>query len=185
MAFIIQSGNVVAYCEASDILDVDQRLWEANQIQFDNAPDSPATLNDYLEDLAIRATNRVNEKIRASESWRVFMSYTGIDYDINNIPSIDPNLILLRHQDFTDMCVSKVLSEFVLPKIADFGNPESPELQKIQYYNTKFDELFSEVTAIWDWYDVDNSGTISDSERQTQKPKTRRTRGRRSIGYVR
>ena len=83
------------------------------------------------------------------------------------------------------MCVSKVLSEFVLPKIADFGNPESPELQKIQYYNTKFDELFSEVTAIWDWYDVDNSGSISDSERKTQQPRTRRTRGRRSIGYVR
>ena len=66
MAFIVSGSNVVSYAEALDIRDKDQRLFEANEIDFVDVPDTPGSLNNYLEDLTTKGTDRINEKIRAS-----------------------------------------------------------------------------------------------------------------------
>jgi hypothetical protein len=185
MAFIVAGGNVLSYAEAEDLRDKDQRLFEANEFTLTNLPDTPPTLNDYIEDLTTKATARINQKIRASSQWRDYLGYVGADYDINNIPAFDPNLILARKSDFTDMCCYYTLKEYLLPRVADFGNPESAEVQKIEYYSKKFDDLFVELLAMLDWYDYDASGALNDSDRLVRVSLTRRTRGRKNVVRVR
>jgi hypothetical protein len=69
--------------------------------------------------------------------------------------------------------------------VADFGNPESAEVQKIEYYSKKFDDLFVELLAMLDWYDYDASGALNDSDRLVRVSLTRRTRGRKNVVRVR
>lgn len=186
MAFVIVGGSVVSYAEALDIKDKDQRVFESNEINFSDVPDAPGSLDEYLEDLAIKATARINQKIRASSKWREYLNYAGEGYNtINNIPAFNANRILSRKSDFTDMCSYYVLKEYLLPKVADFGNPESPEVQKIKYYETKFTDLFTELTSMWDWYDSDGDGTVETGEKLVTFSNTRRTRGRRNTVRVR
>jgi len=186
MAFITVGGSVVSYAEALDIRDKDQRVFESNEIDFTNVPDAPGSLDNYLEDLAVKSTNRINQKIRASARWREYLGYAGSGYDsIDNIPAFDPNKIKARQADWTDMCCYYVLKEYLLPKIADFGNPESQEVQKIQYYDDKFNELFTELMNMFDWYDSDNDGTVEDGEKMVRFSLTRRTRGRKATTRVR
>jgi hypothetical protein len=83
------------------------------------------------------------------------------------------------------MCCYYTLKEYLLPKVADFGNPESSEVQKIQYYDDKFNDLFRELTNVFDYYDGDEDGTLEDSEKMVRFSLTRRTRGRRSVTRVR
>jgi hypothetical protein len=63
-----------------------------------------------------------------------------------------------------------------LPRIADFGNADSAERQKIGYYQSKFDLLFAELITSGDWYDLDDSGTITSSEKQPGYMNLRRVR---------
>jgi hypothetical protein len=78
-----------------------------------------------------------------------------------------------------------VLKEYIYPKIADFGNPESSEVQKINFYDSKFNELFTEKLAVIIWYDVDNDSTVESGEQLVNFRKNRRTRGKRFITRVR
>lgn len=185
MAFVISGGNVISYAEANDVRDKDQRLFEANEFTVANLPDAPPTLNDYIEDLNIKSTARINQKIRASSQWRNYLGYVGADYDVNNIPAFNANLILARKSDFTDMCAYYTLKEYLLPRVADFGNPESAEVQKIEYYSSKFNDLFTELLSMLDWYDYDASGALTDDDRLIRMSLTRRTRGRRNVVRVR
>ena len=185
MAFIVVNGNVLSYAEADDLRDKDQRLFEANEFTLANLPGTPPTLNDYIEDLTKKATARINQKIRASSQWRDYLGYVGADYDVNNIPAFNANLILERKSDFTDMCTYYTLKEYLLPRVADFGNPESAEVQKIEYYSNKFNDLFTELLAMLDWYDYDNSGALDDGDRLIRVSLNRRTRGRKNVVRVR
>jgi hypothetical protein len=185
MAFIISGGNVVSYADASDVRDKDQRLFEANEFTLTNLPDSPPTLNDYIEDLTIKATARINQKIRASSQWLRYLGYTGQEYDSSNIPAFNANLILARKSDFTDMCTYYTLKEYLLPRVADFGNPESAEVQKIEYYSRKFDDLFTELLAMLDWYDFNASGALTDDDKLISVSRRKRTRSISSVVRVR
>jgi hypothetical protein len=186
MAFISVGGSVVSYAEALDVKDKDQRVFEANELNFTDVPDTPGSLNNYIEDLTTKATNRINQKIRASARWREYLGYAGSGYDsIDNIPAFNPDNIVSRQADFTDMCCYYTLKEYILPKVADFGNPESPEVQKITYYTSKFEDLFQELLAIMDWYDQDGDGTVQEGEKMTRFSFSRRSRGRRNVVRVR
>jgi hypothetical protein len=186
MAFIVIGGNVTSYAEAEDLKGVDQRVFEGNEINFADAPDAPGSLDEYIEDLTTKATARINEKIRASARWREYLNYAGIGFDnINNIPAFDPNKIKSRKADFTDMCCYYTLKEYLLPKVAEFGDPESPEVQKIKYYDAKFNDIFEELLAIMDYYDADGDGTVEAGEKQVRFSNPRRSRGRRRIVRVR
>jgi hypothetical protein len=185
MAFILSGTTVISYAEAEDLKDRDQRVFEANEITFADAPNSPGNLDEYLEDLTTRSTERINQKIRASARWREYLNATGNYNNIDELPAFIPERIKDRKQDFTEMCVYYTLKEYLLPKIADFGEPESPEVQKITYYENKFSDIFEELLAIMDWYDADNSGTVDTDEKQVRFQLNRRTRGRRNIVKVR
>tara|TARA_R100000951_G_C2646320_1_gene182722 strand:- start:1061 stop:1621 length:561 start_codon:yes stop_codon:yes gene_type:complete len=186
MAFITDgAGNVTSYCDASDVKDKDQRVFESNEISYSDAPDTPTTLDEYIEDLATKGTNRINQKIRASAKWRQYLGYTGEGIvDINNIPAFNPNRIVGRQADFSDMCSYYTLKEYILPKVADFGDELSPEVQKIQYYENKFQDLYTELTDMWDWYDREGDG-IDNEDRMVSFRTNRRTRNKSNTTRVR
>lgn len=185
MAFIQVGNQVVSFADALDLRGIDQRVFESNEIDFENAPEQPDSLETYIEDLLTRSTARILEKIRASREWRKYLGFQNETFSANEIPPFNPNLIRARKADFTDMTVYYCLKEYLLPKIADFGNSESSEVQKIQYYEQKFDDLFRELMTMLDWYDFNADGNIDSEERFLQRTLTRRTRGARSSWRVR
>lgn len=185
MAFIVVDGSVTSYCEAVDVRDKDQRFFEANEVDFTNVPDTPGSLDNYIEDLAVKTTGRINQKIRLSTRWQEYLGFTNTSYDsISTIPDFNSDNIVNRKSDFTDMCAYGVLYMYLLPKLADFGNPESAEVQKIQYFESRFNSLFEELMADFTWYDVSGDGTVSDSEKMVSYKRTRRTRSKRSVVRV-
>ena len=83
------------------------------------------------------------------------------------------------------MCVYYCFKEYLCPLIADFGEEDSPEVQKIKYYDAKFNDIFNELLASADWYDADGDGTVEDSEKTTYYQPVRRSRSRRSVARIR
>lgn len=159
MAFIIENDTVTSFADFQDVVDADQRLFESNEGLSD----------DIIEAHLVRATERILSKFRSTAWWQGY--YVNRDpaiayQTVADIPALDPNKILTRQNDFTDLCVYTALGEYILPSIADFGNQDSAERQKMGYYVQKADSLFGELVSAGDWYDFDNSGTITSNEKQ-------------------
>ena len=169
MAFIVENSTVVSFADFQDVVDKDQRLFESNEGLSD----------DVIEAQLIRATDRILNKMRASDWWQSYYvnRSTSTSYStVADIPELDPNLIKARLNDFTDLCVYVALSEYVLPSIADFGNEDNAERQKMGYYTQKSESLFAELISAGDWYDFDNSGTITSAEKQPGQYNLKRVR---------
>ena len=158
MAFVTENSIVVSFAEYSDVLQQDQRLFEVNEGLSD----------DVVEPLLIRATERILTKLRTSSWWRSYFRDRNTSVAINtvaDIPALNPNYIKLRQTDFTELCVYVALADYILPGIADFSNQDTAERQKMGYYTNRADALFSELVEAGDWYDFDNSDTVTSSER--------------------
>jgi hypothetical protein len=158
MAFIIEDNTVVSFAEFQDALTRDQRLFEANEGLSD----------DVIEQHLVRATERILSKFRNSSWWKgyyVNRDSTTVYNTAADIPALDPTRIIARQNDFTDLCVYTAFAEYTLPLIADFGSEENAERQKMGYYSQKADVLFGELITAGDWYDFNNDGTISSSEK--------------------
>jgi hypothetical protein len=158
MAFIIENNSVISFAEFQDVVEKDQRLFTANEGLSD----------DIVESQLVRATERILDKFRASDWWRNY--YVNRDTSINyltvaDIPSLDINRIRDRQNDFTDLCIFTAMADYILPSIADFGNEENAERQKMAYYSGKADALFGELINAGDWYDFDGDSTISSNEK--------------------
>lgn len=169
MAFVTENSVVISFAEFQDVVDKDQRLFEANEGLSD----------DIIETQLVRATERIVTKIRATDWWRSYYirrDNTIVFNTVADIPTVDTNRIIARQNDFTDLCVYTALSEFILPSIADFGNADNAERQKMGYYTQKADTLFGELITAGDWYDFDDSGTISSNEKQPGSYNLRRVR---------
>lgn len=159
MAFIIVDNTVTSFAEFQDVVDADQRLLEANE----------GLTDDVVEPLLTRATERILTKLRATNWWRSYFIAFNDDITITtvaDIPPLDVNYILDRQADFTDLCVYTAFADYILPRVADFGNQDNAERQKIGYYQNKATSLFEELVTAGDWYDFDNSGTISSKEKR-------------------
>ena len=120
MSFITVGGQVTSYAEYTDLLQKDQRLLEANEIQVP-AESGFTDVTDFIEDLLTKSTNRINIKIKASAWWMGYLNYTGTS--VSNpalVPDFNPNRIISRQQDFTDACVYYCLYNYLLPLIGDF-----------------------------------------------------------------
>jgi hypothetical protein len=160
MAFITQGTTFYSFATYDDVVQIDSRLFSANE----------GLTQDSVDESLIRSTERILDLLRNSDWWKSF--YISRDGLVNvivrqavSVPALDPFLIRDRQGDFTDMTVYHALSNYLLPKVADFGNPDSAERQKIGFYDEKFRVLFSELTGDGDWYDFDNSGTITDEDK--------------------
>lgn len=169
MAFIIENSTVTSFADFQDVVDIDQRLFESNEGLSD----------DIVEQHLVRATERILSKLRASAWWQSYYvnRNTGTSYQtVADIPALDPNRILARQNDFTDLCVYTALGEYVLPSIADFSKEDSAERQKMGYYVNKADSLFGELISAGDWYDFNDDSTISSSEKQPGQYNLKRVR---------
>jgi hypothetical protein len=169
MAFIKNGTQVISFAEYQDVVDQDQRLFDANEGLSD----------DLVETTLQRATERILTKMRNTAWWKNYyvtrdssLSYqTGAD-----IPALNANKIIDRESDFKDLCVFTALGEYILPNIADFGNAESAERQKMGYYTNRAEALFAELVAAGDWYDFDGSGAISSAEKSPGQYNLKRVR---------
>ena len=160
MAFVIESSTVISFAEFQDVVNKDQRLFEANEGLSDDA----------IDQQLIRATERILSKLRASDWWKSYYIKrdTATVYNTAaDVPALNPNRIKQRESDFTDLCVFTALSEYILPSIADFGNQDSAQ---------RADSLFGELITAGDWYDFDNSGTIASSEKSPGQFNLKRVR---------
>ena len=170
MAFINNGTTVISFAEYQDVVDRDSRLFDTNE----------SLSEDVVEPLLIRATERILTKLRSTSWWQSY--YLKRDNNVTavntaaDIPELDADQIRARQNDFTDLCVYTALSEFILPKIADFGTVDNAERQKMGYYTGKADSLFSELISAGDWYDFDNSGTIASSEKSPGYSNLKRVR---------
>ncbi len=185
MAFITVDGSVVSYAEYTDLVQKDQRVLEANEL---TVPEESgfADVTEFVEDMLQKSTDRINVKIKASSWWFGYQGYVGSS--VSNpalLPDFNPDRIKSRQQDFTDMCVYYCLKEYMLPLIADFSTEESAEVNKIQYYDNKFNDIFNELLALADWYDADGDGTVEDGEKAWSYQSVRRSRRRSTIVKVR
>ena len=161
MAFITQGSTFWSFADYDDVVAKDSRLFSANE----------GLTEDVVDGANIRSTERLLDLIRATDWWKSYYirqtgSLSGVVIgQAVIVPPLDPFLILARQNDFTDMCVYFSLSEYLLPKVADFGNPDSAERQKVGFYNEKFRSLFDEVVGDGDWYDWNETGTVTDDEK--------------------
>lgn len=158
MAFVTENSTVVSFAEYSDVLQQDQRLFEVNEGLSD----------DVVEPSLVRATERILTKLRVTAWWKSYFKEHNTSVVIStvaDIPALNPNYIKLRQTDFTELCVYVALADYILPSIADFSNQETAERQKMGYYTNRADALFSELVSAGDWYDWDNSGTVTTTER--------------------
>lgn len=162
MAFISSGGVVYSFAEYEDVLARDQRLFEANE-----------GLTDVIvEDALERSTQRILSQIRSSDWWRNFYirktSAVNSTLTYLDVPALDANKIKARQADFTDLCVYHSLAEILLPKVADFGNADTAERQKIGFYDEKYRALMNELLEAGDWYDFDGDNTIDSKEKMPQ-----------------
>jgi len=169
MAFVISNNTVVSFAEYTDVLLRDQRLFEINEGLSD----------DVVEPLLERATQRILTMFSASNWWRSYWlrRQTGTNVQtVADIPSMDPDNIQLRQQEFTDLCVYVGLAEYILPLIADFGNDDSAERKKMGYYSVQADKLFQELITLGDWYSFDGDNTVEQNERSPGQITLKRVR---------
>jgi hypothetical protein len=166
MAFIVEDSATISFAEFSDVQSTDTRLFDSNESLTD----------DSVEDALIRCTSRILDTIRNTEWWQnLYGKHTG---SVNrlDIPSPDPNKIIARQADFTDLCVYWALSDYILPSIADFGDAESNERQKMGYYKNRADGLLMELVNAGDWYDFDADGTVQTDEKRQGNLRLKRVR---------
>jgi|Laugresubdmm15sn_1035100.scaffolds.fasta_scaffold26076_3 hypothetical protein len=170
MAFINNGTTVISFAEYQDVVDRDSRLFDTNE----------SLSEDVVEPLLERATERILTKMRSTSWWFSYYAKRDTTNTTLNtsadIPALDPERIKARQNDFTDLCVYTALSEFILPKIADFGTEDNAERQKMGYYAQKSTGLFDELISAGDWYDFDDSGTIASGEKSPGYSNLRRVR---------
>lgn len=155
MSFIIENNEVISFAEYSDVASKDQILFDNNEGLDD----------EYVEDALIRATERILIQIKTTDWWQnLYTKHTG---SVNrlDIPSPAGSKIIARQNDFTDLCVYSALADYILPSVADFGDDNNAERQKMGYYANRRTELFMELIRAGDWYDFDNDGTVQTDEK--------------------
>ena len=169
MSFIIDSNITISFADFQDVVDKDQRLFDSNE----------GLTDDVVEDGLIRATERVLTKIRSSSWWRSYYIRrdSSIAYNtVADVPAVDPDKIKGRLNDFRDLAIYEGLSEYILPIVADFGNEDNAERQKMGYYKNKAEALFNELIIAGDWYDFDGDNTVESSEKSPGQINLKRIR---------
>jgi hypothetical protein len=169
MPFVTDNNTVISFAEFQDVVNKDNRLFDANEGLSD----------DVVENQLIRATERILTKLRSSAWWQSYYVNRNTGTVLNtlaDIPALDPNRIIGRLNDFTDLCVFTALADYILPSVADFGNEDNAERAKMGYYSQKADVLFGELISMGDWYDFDDSGTIASNEKSPGQYNLKRVR---------
>jgi len=161
MAFIATSTTFISFAEYQDVLDRDSRLFEANE----------GLTEDSVNAMLKQSSQRLLSMIKATDWWKDynFKRNSSLNNDVRQLPDVNPFQIDAREQEFKDLNIYHSLSEYILPSVADFGNPDSAEMVKIKFYREQALDLFKIVLETGDWYDYSNNGTIAYTEREPSR----------------
>lgn len=169
MAFIRNNNQIISFADYQDVLDADQRLFDANE----------GLTDDVVESALIRATERILTKFRSSDWWASYYVSRSSNNTIAtraDIPVLDASKIGSRYNDFTDLCVAMALSEYILPKVANFGAEDNEERNKMGYYSARAESLYGELITAGDWYNFDGVDGITSAEKQPGQYNLKRVR---------
>jgi hypothetical protein len=154
MAFIRANRKVISFASSDDVREVDSRIFEANE----------GLTDERVDGALIKSTQRIIDDIQISEWWKSYYlrrSSQGAVFDnAILVPKPNPDQILGSQDTFSQLCVYHALSEYILPSVADFGNADSAERQKISFYGEKARALFTYLIDRGDWYDFDADGVV-------------------------
>lgn len=158
MAFYYIDNEFNSFAVYADVQARDQRFFEANE------GITELEVNDLLK----QASNRILTQLRNTEWWHEyqFERDTALNNDARLLPQVNPDAIKSREQEFKDLNVYFALAEYLLPRVADFGNETSAEVVKIKFFNDQYQKLFKELVESGDWYDFDENGTIATAEKK-------------------
>jgi hypothetical protein len=95
---------------------------------------------------------------------------------VADIPSVNADFVVGRKADFTELCVCTALADYILPKVANFGDDTDNERAKMGYYQNRADSLFEELIRAGDWYDFNEDSTVSSDEKEPGYINLRRVR---------
>jgi hypothetical protein len=164
--FVYSGATFLRFATFAELQARDSRVFEANEDL------TQAEIENFLN----MASQRILTQIRNTEWWREYQRKLANIIDANLLPVVDPDYILARTQEFKDLNVYFALYDYVYPSVADFGNPDSAEIQKIKHYKDSYNELFDEVIESGDWYDFSEDGTIDTAEKMAAVVNRVRTR---------
>lgn len=161
MAFYIVNNNFISFAIYEDLIQRDQRLFEANE----------GITSEDVDVVLSQSSQRILTQIRNTDWWKEyqFSMNSSLNRDMRLLPQVNPLRIINREQEFKDLNIYFALSEYLYPKVADFGNETSAEVQKIKFYKDAYAALFKEVIESGDWYDFDADGTVETDERMPAK----------------
>ena len=167
MAFIEDTTQVYSFADYSDVTNKDSRLFDENE----------GLDQSVVEDALVRSTESILNQLRSSSWWWDYNQRRGVSSaNRSDTPAVDAKRILSRRNDFTDLCVFHTLYENILPRVADFGNEDNAERQKISFYQQKYDSLLNQLITAGDWYDFDGDVEVSSDELQRGYINPRRIR---------
>ena len=168
MSFNYSGQTFLSFAVTSELDDRDQRLFESNE----------GLTSGIVDDLLKQASQRILTQIRNTDWWRQyqFSRDTSLERDLRLLPAVNPDRIKSREQEFKDLNIYFALSEYVYPRVADFGNETDSSLQKIKFYRDAYDALFKEIIESGDWYDYDADGTVERTEKQPSRVRLVRVR---------
>jgi hypothetical protein len=158
MAFNYNGNTFVSFANYADVTVRDQRFFEANEgfTELD------------VNGLLAQSSQRILTQIRNTDWWQgyQFKRNSALNYDNRLLPVVNPNNIKYREQEFKDLNIYFCMTEYLLPRVADFGNETSAEVVKIKFYKDLYLELFKETIEAGDWYDFDVDGVVETAERE-------------------
>ena len=143
MAFNYDGSTFVSFAVNADVASRDQRLFEANE----------GLSEAIIDDALARTSQRILTKIRNTDWWRdyQFTRDSSLEGDLRLLPTVNPDNIKTREQEFKDLSVYFAMAEYILPMVADFGNETSAEVIKIKFYKDQYNMLFDELIESGDW----------------------------------
>ena len=164
--FVYSGATFLRFATFAELQARDSRVFEANEDL------TQAEIENFLN----KASQRILTQIRNTSWWREYQRKLAGIVDPNLLPNVNPNYILARTQEFKDLNIYLALHEYTYPSIADFGNPDSAEIQNIQFYKDSYNVLFDDVIGAGDWNDFSENGTIDAAEKMAAVVNRVRTR---------
>ena len=134
----------------TDLSEYEPDIFKYGILEFDELHEK--TYDDIIRLLNIR--------------WWPKADYGRLDISIIGTSNEKLSPSRLTPSQFTRAAVYHVLYQYIYPRLSTF-DPEGDVFQnKMQYYKNKFEEEFDLLLRYGIEYDIDSSGTISESERQ-------------------
>ena len=168
MTFYYNNQTFQSFAVYADVSARDTRFFEANE----------GMTEQVVNPLLAQASQRILSQVKNTDWWKEYQFLRNINLkdDLRLLPDVNPNNIKGKLQEFTDLNIYFALAEYLLPKVADFGNETSAEVVKIQFYRDAYNNLFKEVVESGDWYDFDADGTVETTEKSPTFTNRVRTR---------